>query len=62
MTIQERLDAIKKEYTELEEQVRNITQRMLRLEGAFQVLTDPSQESYVKKRLDKRNRICYNGY
>ena len=28
MTIQERLDAIKKEYTELEEQVRNITQRM----------------------------------
>ena len=62
MTIQERLDAIKKEYAELEEQVRNITQRMLRLEGAFQVLTDPSQESYVKKRLDKRNRICYNGY
>jgi len=33
-----------KEYTELEEQVRNIMQHMLRLEGAFQVLTDLSQE------------------
>jgi hypothetical protein len=40
MTIQERLDAIKKEYAESEQQVRNITQHMLRLEGAFQVLTD----------------------
>lgn len=45
MTIQERLEAIKKEYTELEEQVRNITQHMLRLEGAFRVLTELSQES-----------------
>ena len=45
MTIQERLEAIKKEYTELEEQVRNITQHMLRLEGAFWVLTELSQES-----------------
>lgn len=44
MTIQERLEAIKKEYTELEEKVRNITQHMLRLEGAFQVLTELSQE------------------
>jgi len=44
MTIQERLDAIKKEYAELEQQVRNITQHMLRLEGAFQVLTELSQE------------------
>jgi predicted nuclease with TOPRIM domain len=44
MTIQERLDAIKKEYAELEEQIRNITQHMLRLEGAFRILTELSQE------------------